>query len=541
MSRWPFVIGAIGACAAGATLIAFIQNPAPAPPQAPVFRGGTFVVPVDVRVIDSKGRPVTGLTEKDFTVLEDGKPQEIRQFSAVTLTADPAPQPLLRAQRSATPTAQNRRIFLIVLGSEAHDQGFGTMTDVAAFVRTRLLPQDQVAVFAFNRATDFTTDREMVATILGRYAARSRQIEFALIGAQPPYVPASYGYREVPSKVQADIDWIFDVPGAAKARLLPYASIPGQEQMARDALLAWATDNMATDHETIEDLSNLYRGIEYLRNIDGEKHLLFVVGQLLNLPRFEDDGNLVTVAADARVAIHNIQTRGLPAGGTTVGSVLTVQAARFVSEQTGGLTSVFSYAREGLTHIADATETGYLLGYAPSNGTWDGRYRRITVKVNRSGVKLLYRHGYFGRQELTPFDRRAALTYTRMAGATNIPGAVHDIKVDLEAKATHDQAGWALDLQVRVNPTPLTWTSSGEDRTAEIDVGVFCAGQDGKSLGELLRRANIRLSPEQFERAKSVGVSYTVRIRLAKAPKRLRVVVYDFAADLVGTASQQIR
>src|SRR5687768_1828850 len=68
------------------------------PPQQtpPVFRGNTQVVPVDVRVLDGSGKPVTGLTQGDFTILEDGVRQEIRLFSAVTMTPAASSEPLRR-------------------------------------------------------------------------------------------------------------------------------------------------------------------------------------------------------------------------------------------------------------------------------------------------------------------------------------------------------------------------------------------------------------------------------------------------------------
>ena len=44
-------------------------------PQQPVFRGGINFVRVDVIVTDKKAQPVTNLTQADFEVLEDGKPQ----------------------------------------------------------------------------------------------------------------------------------------------------------------------------------------------------------------------------------------------------------------------------------------------------------------------------------------------------------------------------------------------------------------------------------------------------------------------------------
>ena len=46
--------------------------------QAPVFTSRTWLVPIDVRVVDSGGRPIPGLTAADFTITEDNVPQQIR-------------------------------------------------------------------------------------------------------------------------------------------------------------------------------------------------------------------------------------------------------------------------------------------------------------------------------------------------------------------------------------------------------------------------------------------------------------------------------
>ena len=52
-------------------------------PQIPQFRAGVTLVPVEVRVLDREGNPVSGLTQADFTVREDGRPHEISHFQAV--------------------------------------------------------------------------------------------------------------------------------------------------------------------------------------------------------------------------------------------------------------------------------------------------------------------------------------------------------------------------------------------------------------------------------------------------------------------------
>ena len=45
--------------------------------------------------------------------------------------------------------------------------------------------------------------------------------------------------------------------------------------------------------------------------------------------------------------------------------------------------------------VQEDTSTYYVLGYQSSNPARDGRYRRITVSVNRPGLKLDYRRGYY--------------------------------------------------------------------------------------------------------------------------------------------------
>jgi hypothetical protein len=51
-----------------------------APSAAPTIQVYSRETLVDVTVTDAKGQPVRGLTQSDFTIAEDGKPQSIRSF-----------------------------------------------------------------------------------------------------------------------------------------------------------------------------------------------------------------------------------------------------------------------------------------------------------------------------------------------------------------------------------------------------------------------------------------------------------------------------
>src|SRR4051812_44281125 len=52
-------------------------------PGAPVGQ-----IRLDVLVTDAAGQPVAGLEQRDFTLLDNNKPQEIRSFQAVDGSAD---------------------------------------------------------------------------------------------------------------------------------------------------------------------------------------------------------------------------------------------------------------------------------------------------------------------------------------------------------------------------------------------------------------------------------------------------------------------
>ena len=76
----------------GITLVAalsistFAQQPNP--DQAPVFRTGANIVSLNVTVVDSRKQYVSGLTQEDFTVFEDGVQQQLRFFESRQVPLD---------------------------------------------------------------------------------------------------------------------------------------------------------------------------------------------------------------------------------------------------------------------------------------------------------------------------------------------------------------------------------------------------------------------------------------------------------------------
>ena len=107
------------------------------------------------------------------------------------------------------------------------------------FVRNDLLPQDRIAVFAYNRATAFTTDHEVVAQVLKRYNAIHERIESWFENrfkgsAKQPSLAAIYGSK-MPEVFQAEIDKIFALPTESMARHVPPVEPGDQAALTKDA------------------------------------------------------------------------------------------------------------------------------------------------------------------------------------------------------------------------------------------------------------------------------------------------------------------
>jgi hypothetical protein len=98
------------------SLIAVLAAQQPSDPQ-PTFRTGVDVVQVDVSVLDKDRHPIQGLTNADFTVLEDGKPRPIVAFVPVNL-AEPE-------RASALPAAWVRDVAPDVTTNRVRAEGAG--------------------------------------------------------------------------------------------------------------------------------------------------------------------------------------------------------------------------------------------------------------------------------------------------------------------------------------------------------------------------------------------------------------------------------
>jgi hypothetical protein len=96
-------------------------------------------------------------------------------------------------------------------------------------------------------------------------------------------------------------------------------------------------------------------------------------------------------------------------------------------------------------------------------------------------------------------------------------------------------------MQVAVEGTidvsKLTLVSEGGTHTGSLDVAIFCGGRDEELVGERRQKIEVTLTEANYQKARETGFVYSARVPVTSMPRHVKIVVYDHAADLIGTAS----
>ena len=609
----------VGLALCAATLAVSVRAQQAPPPQIqaqtqsgkqelPAFRSRITLVPLDVRVIDRDGKPVTDLSRDEFTVLENNQPQVIAMFSASGLVPEaPPPQaqfrPGLRQAVGAQLAPPRGRTFLLVVGRGRIQEPFDGIGALITFVRERLLPQDRVAVMAFNRITDFTANHEQIVEVLKRYADRHERLEALLDQYESGPAPQ---YRKcpkcLPDFILPKIDEIFRFPGAIVSREMPQALgmeediYAGRERRFYDALLhtelavgrasdlsafvdetasrraelsgaSSAADYQATRLMVSQDKDKLLNGITEMRYFEGEKHIVFLSEKGIALDEREEDQIIARAASDARIVLDTIVTGGIPAttmkGRLTSGTIYNGpidsaiavgasapvnlgpgQVMKALAEETGGVSSITKYPREALAAVDEVTRFEYLLGYYPANTARDGKFRDVKVKVNRPGLTVLVRNGYYDEDVIIPGDRAAFMTHQRMSSVGSTRDLVRDLSVSLkvsQAKTANKTVPGDVIAEMKIDPSRIAFAQVDGRRVGAVEFRIYCGDGKEKVVGQTQGVMRLNLTEATYAKYSRDGIPYTARVQVTAKPKTVKVLIYDPAADLAGSMVAQVK
>jgi VWFA-related protein len=498
-----------------ATLLACLVAPGTLQqnPRQPVprFRTGVELVLLDVSVLDGNRIPVRGLTADDFTVLEDGRPQKVETFSAIDVPDVEEAAVSVPWIRNVAPDVQrnadfkDRRVVVIVMDDATPMPAAEVprVKDLARRTIESLGPGDIAAVvFALSKSAgqDFTQDRARLLAAVDRFQG-------SIDRASAPAVPfdafddhATTMYQAAIGTLRSVAEYLVDLPDRRKALIWVSVGVPIDWDLAQAGLISLTDPGSASRSGMVQDVIKSTR-------------------------------ELLASAQRANVNIYGLDPGGLrgpdvryDALGGTAQSVLNPgklnrDFLQGVSASTGGFAVVdINDPDPGIRQIYRENGSYYLLGYAPPNPRAQGRFRRIEVRVNRPGVTVRARSGYY---EPLPQKRRkvipaASPVDTALAGI--IPKSDLAMRVTAAPFGVPGRREAAVAVVLGVHQTaPMRATRVVQS----IDLRVAAYSPDGRQRASRREKVEATLNTPGF--GGTIGYELLSRLDLAPGRYQLRL------------------
>jgi VWFA-related protein len=542
--------------------------------QDPVISTTTRLVTVDVVVRDKQGNPVQSLSQSDFSLLDNGKPQNLKLFrrsdfnglisAAAQRMQLPAELPpgLHSNLASSKSSASSVTVILFdALNTPIEDQR-NARQQMLRFLE-QLRPDDRVGLYILSNRLhilhDITSDAKSLVQKLTAYRGDS----------------------------QANLDFENSLaPLLNDQKLQKILSDPGEAERAQSQIVAdqnvaliKLTERIQRTFQTLEAIA------QHMAEVPGRKNLLWVsaafpmvVGTDLRTgtgspASFAYIADQATKAiANAGVAIYPIDARGVMvdtlyraksrysdyAMAQVVGASRSRGARRGpratftspdpmvyadrdetvahhdimeeIAKRTGGRAFYDSNDTSRQIRAAmDDNSGNYVLGYYPDPYEDNGRFRKIQVKVQGQGLSIRHREGYFARDEAPTWtqQQREAM-WDLMAGPLEVGG--------IAIAAQCQQAEGKLKVTMRLDPDAISLRNSAGFWVGQIQLALFYVDATGKSIGGTEQSLPLRLTNDDREKMLSAGgLNYGVELPMQSNATRLVIGARDLPSGRLGT------
>ncbi|HWF06071.1 MAG TPA: VWA domain-containing protein, partial [Candidatus Angelobacter sp.] len=534
------------AAALAATLLfssATAQTPAQQPQAAKGDQGlyrmrvESELVLVNVVARDKQGKPITDLKQGDFTILEDGKAQKISSFDFENLDTTPLPANAGPAQQTAngpaTPTKpilttkdadqalSNKRVIVLFfdLTSMAPDEIERSMQAARKYVQTKMTSADLIAIVTLASSLrldqDFTGDQAQLLRVLNRFSHSEGQ------GMDNGSTGDSDGIEE--------------------------------------------SGNAYTPDETEYNQFNTDRKLQALQSISqilgkfNQKKSLIYFSSGVTQTGIENQAALrgaINTAIKANVAIYTLDARGLeaqPPGGSAATASLRGTAmysgaavqnsldANFASQETlttlSGDTGGKAFLdTNDLGQVFDRvqrdTSVYYVLGYKSTSPLRDGKYRHIQVKVNRPGLNMEFRKGYYAPKDFQHFNTEDKQQQMEDELNSELPNT--DVALYMAASYFRmDDRRFYVPVALVVPGSQIPFTKGGDKDKASLDILGEVIDELKRPVGSV--RETVKLSLDAAQEVRRKNVQYSTGFMLITGKYHFKFVVRENQTGRLGS------
>jgi VWFA-related protein len=527
----------------------FAQDSAQASPAEPVQVSNTpqsgyllkmtgELVLTNVVARDTKtGELVRGLKQSDFSVYESGKQQQIASFDFETVEmATPLNEATVsglaagasggKAVVVARPEElRNHRLIVLFfdLTSMQPEDLDRSVEAAQEFLRAKMQPADLVALVSLGDTLkvdqDFTADKNALIREVAVYNGTEGE-----------------GFEQ----------------GATS-----------NSNQTEDTTGYTPDESEYNDLNTDRELFALRSVAKSLEKITEKKSLLYFSGGI-SRNGIENQASLraaINAAVRANLAIYSVDTRGLqaisPLGDASTGSLrgtgaynggalannmnanfATQEVMATLSSDTGG--KAFFDSNDfapAFAQVQRDTSAYYAIGFHSSNTARDGRYRKLTIKINRSGVKLEYRPGYYAPADFKHAGKEDRERDLEDQLASDLPAT--DMAVYLDAMYFRlDENRFFVPVSLIVPGSQIPFVKGGDKDKATLDIIGTVIDEAKRPIGQA--RETIKLNLDPSLQARQKNIQYTTSFNLPPGKYHLKFVVRENQTGRMGSFEADI-
>ena len=530
-----------------AALALLLQGITLAPAQVTNTPQGGFVLKANADLVltnvvarDAKtGEVVRGLKQSDFSISENGKQQHISTFDFETVDmATPLNEATIsglaagatgsgnKAAVVAKPEElRNHRLIVMFfdltsMQPEDLDRSVNAAQD---FLRAKMQPADLVALVSLGDTLkvdqDFTADKNALINEVGVYNGTEGQ-----------------GFAQ----------------GATD-----------NSNQVEDTTGYTPDESEYNDLNTDRELFALRAISKSLEKITEKKSLLYFSGGI-SRDGIENQASLrsaVNAAVRANLAIYSVDTRGLqaisPLGDASTGSLrgtgsfngatltnnmnanfATQEVMGMLSSETGG--KAFFDSNDfapAFAQVQRDTSAYYAIGFHSSNPLRDGRYRKLTIKINRPGVKLEYRPGYYAPADFQHAGKEDRERDLEEQLASDLPAT--DMAVYLDAMYFRlDENRFFVPVSLIVPGSQIPFVKGGDKDKATLDILGTVIDEGKRPIGQA--RETVKLNLDSAQQARQKNIQYTTSFNLPPGKYHLKFVVRENQTGRMGSFEADI-
>jgi VWFA-related protein len=507
------------------------------------FKTSTQLVIETVGVKDKSGKPIEGLTAKDFVVTEDGMPQTISFFEYQKLPEDPSAPIISTATNTATalvaspmaklPRTQiaperpgdvryrDRRLLALyfdMVAMPVPDQ-LRALDAAQKFIRTQMTPADLVAIMMFDNGAvrvlqDFTEDRERLLSIIETMAVGEDE-NVTLTDDSSADTGAAFG--------QNDSEFNIFFTDRELSALQTATSMLGKLN-EKKALIYFASglrlngaDNQAQLHATTN--AAIKAGVQ-VWSVDARG--LVASAPMGDASKGSPGKQAMYTGSSAMTAMSNYQT--------TQDTLWTLAA------DTGGkaLLDVNDLSM-GIVNAQKAFSSYYILGYYTSNANLDGKFRRIKISL-REGVSgdLDYRQGYYAGKEFSKFS--TADKERQLEDALMLGDPITELTMAMEVDFFQlNKAEYFVPVEVKIPGSELALAKKRGAEHTLLDFIGEVKDEFGSTQSNVRDKVDVKLSDTTAAELANRPYAYDTGFTMLPGKYTIKMLVRDAETGRMGT------